>query len=280
MSGTSQRLDDPDQPRLGLVIDHHHRHPGLAELLDGSQADALQAAHDDVAGPAPNGDPVHPGIVSHQHFRPVAPVFPADAGQRPSVGRAGLSGRAARSIGLASLCRPWRPDLVFPSKGIPVRPFVYTQTLGYPEETMEEHTENLPLLPLTSGVVLPGMVFTMALESDEAKAATEAAEAVGGHFVIVPFIDGRYASVGVVAEVVETGALPGGMPAVAVRGVDRARLGTAVPGTGQALWVEIERITEDPATDETSELAREYRAVVENILLGRGAGRLAEGLAR
>ncbi len=144
---------------------------------------------------------------------------------------------------------------------------------------MEENTENLPLLPLTSGVVLPGMVFTMALESDEAKAATEAAEAVGGHFVIVPFIDGRYASVGVVAEVMETGALPGGMPAVAVRGVDRARLGTAVPGTGQALWVEIERITEDPATDETSELAREYRAVVENILLGRGAGRLAEGLA-
>jgi ATP-dependent Lon protease len=144
---------------------------------------------------------------------------------------------------------------------------------------MEENTENLPLLPLTSGVVLPGMVFTMALESDEAKAATEAAEAVGGHFVIVPFIDGRYASVGVVAEVMETGALPGGMPAVAVRGVDRARLGTAVPGTGQALWVEIERITEDPATDETSELAREYRAVVENILVGRGAGRLAEGLA-
>ncbi len=144
---------------------------------------------------------------------------------------------------------------------------------------MEEHTENLPLLPLTSGVVLPGMVFTMALESDEAKAATEAAEAVGGHFVIVPFIDGRYASVGVVAEVMEAGALPGGMPAVAVRGVDRARLGTAVPGTGQALWVEIERITEGPATDETAELAREYRAVVENILLGRGAGRLAEGLA-
>ena len=32
-------------------------------------------------------------------------------------------------------------------------------------------------------------------------------------------------------------------------------------------------------TDEASELAREYRAVVENILLGRGAGRLAERLA-
>ncbi|MGD0392681.1 MAG: endopeptidase La [Acidimicrobiales bacterium] len=144
---------------------------------------------------------------------------------------------------------------------------------------MDQLTENLPLLPLTSGVVLPGMVFTMALESDEAKAAAEAAEAAGGHFVIVPFIDGRYASIGVVSEVMETGELPGGMPAVAVRGIDRARLGTAVPGTGQALWVEVEHIAEVPVTEEATELAREYRAVVENILLGRGAGRLAERLA-
>jgi ATP-dependent Lon protease len=139
-------------------------------------------------------------------------------------------------------------------------------------------TENLPLLPLTSGVVLPGMVFTMALESDEAKAAAEAAEAADGHFVIVPFIDGRYASVGVVAEVMEKGELPGGMPAVAVRGVERARLGTAVPGTGQALWVEVEILPEEEASDEATELAREYRAVVENILVSRGAGRLAERL--
>ncbi len=144
---------------------------------------------------------------------------------------------------------------------------------------MDENNQNLPLLPLTSGVVLPGMVFTMALESDEARAAADAADAVGGQFVIVPFIEGRYSPVGVVAEVVERGELPGGMPAVAVRGVERARLGTAVPGTGQALWVEVERITEEPATDLTTELAREYRAVVENILLGRGAGRLAEQLA-
>src|ERR1700722_953149 len=147
------------------------------------------------------------------------------------------------------------------------------------DQLTENQTENLPLLPLTSGVVLPGMVFTMALESDEARAAAEAAEAAGGHFVLVPFIEGRYASVGVVAEVMEAGQLPGGMPAVAVRGVERARLGTAVPGTGHALWVEVEVIPEGAATEEAVELAREYRAVVENILLSRGAGRLAERLA-
>ena len=144
---------------------------------------------------------------------------------------------------------------------------------------METLTQNLPLLPLTSGVVLPGMVFTMALESDEATAAAEAAGAADGRLVLVPFIDGRYASVGVVAEVMETGELPGGMAAVAIRGVDRARLGTAVPGTGAALWVEVEVITEETPSDEVTELAREYRAVVENILVGRGAGRLAERLA-
>jgi ATP-dependent Lon protease len=68
---------------------------------------------------------------------------------------------------------------------------------------MDQRTENLPLLPLTSGVVLPGMVFTMALESEEARAAAEAAEAADGRFVLVPFIDGRYASVGVISEVME-----------------------------------------------------------------------------
>ncbi len=144
---------------------------------------------------------------------------------------------------------------------------------------MDELNENSPLLPLTSGVVLPGMVFTMALESDEAKAAAEAAEAADGRFVLVPFIDGRYASVGVVSEVMEKGDLPGGMAAVAVRGVERGRLGTAVPGTGRALWVEVEVIPEGPPSEEDAELAREYRAVLENILLSRGAARIAEQLA-
>ncbi len=138
--------------------------------------------------------------------------------------------------------------------------------------------DNLPLLPLTSGVLLPGMVFTMALESDESVAAVEAAEAADGSLVIVPFIDGRYASVGVVAEVAERGELPGGMAAVAVRGVGRARLGTAVPGTGRALWVEVELVADAEVAPTAVELAREYRAMVENILVSRGAGRLAERL--
>jgi ATP-dependent Lon protease len=123
------------------------------------------------------------------------------------------------------------------------------------------------------------MMFTMALESEEARAAVDAAGSADGHFIIVPHIDGRYSDVGVVAEVVETGELPGGMHAVVVRGLERAHIGPAVPGTGQALWVQADTIVEPTSTPAAIELAREYRAVLENILHSRGAGRIAEQLS-
>ena len=143
---------------------------------------------------------------------------------------------------------------------------------------MTQLTQTLPFLPLTSGVVLPGMVFTMALETDEAQAAAEAAGSVGGRLVLVPHVDGRYATVGVVAEIVELGELPGGPRAMVVHGLERASMGTAVPGTGRALWVQVDPVGEDTVTPATNELAREYRAVLENILLSRGARRMAERL--
>ena len=142
----------------------------------------------------------------------------------------------------------------------------------------QQMTQTLPLLPLTSGVVLPGMVFTMALETEEAQVATEAAGNAGGRLVLVPRIEGRYASVGVVAEIVERGELPGGPPAMVVRGLERAAIGTGVPGTGRALWVQVDPIAEGEAPEVATELAREYRAVLENILLTRGARQFAERL--
>jgi ATP-dependent Lon protease len=143
---------------------------------------------------------------------------------------------------------------------------------------MTNENVTLPLLPLTSGVVLPGMVFTMALESDEARAAVESARSAGGRLLLVPHIEGRFATVGVIAEVMEEGDLPGGLPAVAIRGDRRAVIGTGVPGTGDALWVEAEPIEEPEVTPAAHELAREYRAVLENILHTRGAGRIAAQL--
>jgi ATP-dependent Lon protease len=63
-----------------------------------------------------------------------------------------------------------------------------------------------------------------------------------------------------------------------VRGDQRATIGTGVPGTGAALWVEAEPLDEGEATPAVGELAREYRAVLENILLSRGARQVAAQL--
>src|SRR3954447_520832 len=99
----------------------------------------------------------------------------------------------------------------------------------------ELQTLSLPLLPLTSGVVLPGMVVTMAVESDDAGAALAAARNGDGRLVLVPRLEnGRYANVGTVAAVETAGELPSGLRAVVVRGVQRARRGAGVPGWGGA----------------------------------------------
>src|SRR5947208_2219856 len=143
----------------------------------------------------------------------------------------------------------------------------------------ELQTLNLPLLPLTSGVVLPGMVVTMAVESDEAGAALAAARNGDGRLILVPRLEnGRYANVGTVAAGETAGEPPGGLRAVVVRGVQRARVGAGVPGTGSALWVQVEPVDDPTPSDRAIELAREYRAVVENVLEYRGAGQIAEAL--
>ncbi|MGH9265740.1 MAG: endopeptidase La [Acidimicrobiales bacterium] len=141
-------------------------------------------------------------------------------------------------------------------------------------------TTALPLLPLATGVVLPGMVVTMAIESDEARAAIEAAEASDRRVLLVPRLDDRYARVGTVAKVEDSGELASGLRAVVVRGLHRAVVGSGVPApTGSALWVLADAVSADgEPSDRSRELAKEYRAVIENILDYRGAGGLAEAL--
>ena len=140
----------------------------------------------------------------------------------------------------------------------------------------ELSTAALPVLTLTSGVVLPQMVLTIALETDEARSAIDAAMAAGTDVLLVPKLGERYATVGTVATIDQAGELPGGGRAVFVRGLRRARLGVAVLGTGDALWVEIDEVVEEPPTDKERQLAREYRALLENILELRRAPQIAE----
>ena len=64
-----------------------------------------------------------------------------------------------------------------------------------------------------------------------------------------------------------------------IRGLHRATVGLGVPGTGEATWVQVEPAL-DGARDRArqTQLAREYRAVIENIVEARGVPAVAEFL--
>ncbi len=140
-------------------------------------------------------------------------------------------------------------------------------------------TQLLPLLPLTQGVVLPQMVVTIALETDEAKRAGAAAADVGDRIVLVPRVDGRFARVGTVAAIESAGDLPNGTRALVIRGVSRGRVGHGELGAHGALHVQVEELEETAPTARARELAHEYKVVVEAILEHRGARRIADVLA-
>ncbi len=151
---------------------------------------------------------------------------------------------------------------------------------------MPDHAEHsietlaLPLLPLTTGVVLPQMVVTLALETDEARQVAGAAASGERLMLLVPRIDGRYARVGTVARVENDGELPNGTGALVLRGLYRAVVGVGVAGTGDVLWVEAEPVDESgEPTERARELAREYRAIVAAIAERLHSRRFVEVLA-
>ena len=140
-------------------------------------------------------------------------------------------------------------------------------------------TQVLPLLPLTTGVVLPGMVVTLTIESDEAQAAIDAAStAEERQLLLVPRVDDRYARVGTIAVIEDVGRLRGGQDALVMRGVRRATLGVGVAGTGAATWIQVEPVLDVEPSERARELAREYRATVGSIVESRGIPAVAEFL--
>jgi ATP-dependent Lon protease len=117
------------------------------------------------------------------------------------------------------------------------------------------------LIPLDDTVVFPSMTVTLPLDTGDEE-----------HVLLVPRHEGVYAKVGTVAEVVESGRLPGGARVVTLTGLHRGLLGAAETGAGGRLYVEVEeRPDETPAPVKTRELETEYRAVVEEILELRDA---------
>jgi ATP-dependent Lon protease len=141
-------------------------------------------------------------------------------------------------------------------------------------------TKILPLLPLNTGVVLPHMVVTVTLETDEAKAAVRAARSAEDTLLLVPRNEsGSYARVGTVAQIEEMGRTPGGVQALVIRGLHRALIGSGVAGTGDAVWVQIEPVEDpDELSDRAYELAKQYRATLEAIVESRGVPQVAEFL--
>ncbi len=125
---------------------------------------------------------------------------------------------------------------------------------------MTEHTDLL-LVPLDDTVLFPGMTVTIVADvGDEDRV------------LIVPRHDAGYAAVGTVAEVLETGSLPGSARAATVHGIERAVPGAARTGADGKLRVSAEAHSDETNdSDRVRELEREYRAVVEEILDVRGA---------
>ncbi|HET6954210.1 MAG TPA: endopeptidase La [Acidimicrobiales bacterium] len=140
-------------------------------------------------------------------------------------------------------------------------------------------TTTLPVLPLTNDVVLPGMVVTLALETDEARAAADAAAKAGDTLLLVPrHGDGRYARVGTVARIENRGNLPGGMPALVIRATARAEVGLGVIGETSGLWVHASLVDDGEPTDGVRAQATELRAALRALFEAIGGRRLTEVL--
>ncbi len=118
------------------------------------------------------------------------------------------------------------------------------------------------LIPLDEAIVFPTVTATLPIDvGDEDRV------------FLLPRSDGEFARVGVVAEVLESGESRRGNPVATVLGLHRGLAGAAVAGEDdpEALHIEVQEFHDGHPDDEhTRELAREYRAVVEEILELRG----------
>jgi ATP-dependent Lon protease len=123
-----------------------------------------------------------------------------------------------------------------------------------------EPVSRLLLVPLEDIVVFPNMSVTLTVDvGDEERV------------LLVPRHGNEYASVGVVADVVDQVRLPGGVRAVQVAGLHRGIAGAAETDSRGQLRVEVEERPDDTTVDgRIRELETEYRAVVEEILELRG----------
>ncbi|WP_328331372.1 endopeptidase La [Streptomyces sp. NBC_00455] len=144
----------------------------------------------------------------------------------------------------------------------------------------------LPVLPLDDEVVLPGMVVPLDLSDADVSAAVEAAQASPARssgnkplVLLVPRLDGSYASTGVLGTVEQVGRLSDGDPGALVRGRGRVRIGAGTTGPGTALWVEgihVDETDPEPLPGAVTVLVKEYKALATDWLKKRGAWQVVD----
>jgi ATP-dependent Lon protease len=134
----------------------------------------------------------------------------------------------------------------------------------------------LPTVPLAGAVLLPGTVVTITLDDANLTAVTAAATAADRRVVLVPDIEGRPATIGVIAQVENVGQLPGGGDAAILRTLQRARLGASITVERSGELLGVEPLTDGRATPRVEAEARELRVVLEEIALLRRSRRLPE----
>ena len=116
------------------------------------------------------------------------------------------------------------------------------------------------LIPLDEAIVFPSITATLPIDTGDED-----------RVFLLPRQNGEFGRIGVVAEVIERGQLPGGAHVATVVGLHRGLAGAAEPD-GDELRVDVQEIHDGhPQDEQTTELMQEYRAVVEEILELRGA---------
>src|SRR5258705_344528 len=140
-------------------------------------------------------------------------------------------------------------------------------------------SELLPVLPMDDIVVLPHMSVTLAVEGEDKQAAGGAPRRGTRQILLVPRIDGKFGTIGTAGRVGESADLPTGAEAFMIRGEYRARLGSGQADIGGALFVQADPLLDpEPPTEKSLELAREYRALLENLVESRGVPQVVQFL--
>jgi ATP-dependent Lon protease len=134
----------------------------------------------------------------------------------------------------------------------------------------------LPVVPLADAVLLPGTVATLTLDTDDTRAAVANARSADGRVIVVPYLEGRPARVGAVAEIEQVGQLPTGAEAAILRVVQRAALAAEVVGERSGRWQEVEPLSDGRPSPRVDALVRELRVVLEEIAALRRSRRLPE----